>query len=135
MISELIIYSDGGSRGNPGPAAGAYVIKDTEGRVIDEAGVYLGVTTNNVAEYKALLAALEKAERLGTKKVNCFLDSELVVKQLNGQYRIKEEKMRQLFGQISKITKNFQGVTFHHVPRSQNKRADELVNQILDAQR
>ena len=134
MTKELVIFSDGGSRGNPGPAAGAYVIKDPHGLVVEESGVFLGVTTNNVAEYRALLAGLEKAVKLRPQKVDCFLDSELVVKQLNGQYRIKDEKMRQLFGEISKITKYFKNVSFNHVPLSQNKRADELVNRTLDAQ-
>lgn len=132
MTKEFIIYSDGGSRGNPGPAAAAYVIRNARGLTLAESGVYLGLATNNVAEYQALIQALERAAQLGGQKVRCFLDSELVVKQLNGQYRVKEEKMGRLFGELSKIIKNFQKVSFHHVPRTQNRRADQLVNRTLD---
>lgn len=132
MIGVLLIHSDGGARGNPGPAAGAFVIKNPAGQTLFEAGRFLGITTNNVAEYQALLEALNKARELGAEGVECFLDSQLVVRQLNGQYKIKDPKMQTLFRKITKAAQVFQKVSFTHVEREKNGRADELVNQTLD---
>lgn len=132
MSKNLFIYSDGGSRGNPGPAAAAFVIKNDLGVVIAEGHQFLGVTTNNVAEYLALISALNRALKLGAKKASCFLDSELVVRQLNGEYKVKEEKMRRLFGSLTRLLRGFEEVSFKYVPRSQNQRADALVNRALD---
>lgn len=133
-MEELIIYSDGGSRGNPGPAAIGFVLQDKNGKTVYEGCHFLGLSTNNVAEYQALTAALKKAKELSAKKVSCFLDSELVVRQLNGQYKIKDEKMRQSFLKLSSLIKEFEKISFTAVPRDRNKRADELVNRSLDEQ-
>ncbi len=129
---KLIINTDGGARGNPGPAA--------IGAVVDghEYGEYIGKTTNNVAEYKAVIFALKKAKALlGGKKaeaaeVEIRADSELLVKQLTGQYKIKEESLKPLFIDVWNLKQDFKSITFKHVPREENKKADALVNRALD---
>lgn len=133
MIEVLHIHSDGGSRGNPGPAAGAFVIQNPAGQTLVESGDFLGVTTNNVAEYQALLRALNKAREIGAERVECFLDSQLVVRQLNGQYKIKDPKMQALFKEIARAARVFKKISFTHVEREKNSQADELVNRTLDA--
>ena len=129
---KLVINTDGGSRGNPGnPAIGVVV----DGR---EYGEYIGKTTNNVAEYKAVIFALKKAKALlGSKKaaeteVEIRADSELLVKQMNGEYKIKNEELQPLFFEIWNSKQDFKSVAFKHVPREENKDADRLVNQALD---
>lgn len=128
---NLTAYTDGGSRGNPGPAAIGAVIEDENSKIY-EYGEFIGHTTNNEAEYKALILALTKAKALKAKKINCLLDSELVVKHLNHQYRIKEEKIIPLFIKVWNLMLDFEKVTFTHIPREKNKKADALVNKILD---
>lgn len=130
---KLVIYTDGGARGNPGPAALGVVIGDKE------YSEYLGEMTNNKAEYLALVFALKKAKALlGGKKASeaeleFRMDSELIVRQLNGIYKIKEPDLQPLFIEVWNLRLDFKKVIFHHIPREQNKRADRLVNQALDA--
>lgn len=131
MHDTLVIYSDGGSRGNPGPAAIGAVLYANNAK-IGECGEFIGHATNNEAEYKALILGLLKAKSLKTKTVNCLLDSELVVKHLNHQYRIKDEKIIPLFIKIWNLALDFEKVLFTHIPREKNKEADTLVNKILD---
>jgi len=134
MTDKLVIYTDGGARGNPGPAAIGFVIYDTSGKEIKKFGHYLGVTTNNQAEYRALIAALEDAHKLGAEKVVCHLDSELVVKQLQGKYKVREEGLKPLASEAIRLSAKFTQVDFVHVPREKNKLADQLVNEVLDKQ-
>jgi len=127
------IYTDGGARGNPGPAAGAGVIIDAQGEVLAEVTDYLGVTTNNVAEYRALILALSRALELGCSRVAIKMDSELVVKQLAGTYRVKDAKMVPLHAEARRLLSRFASQTVEHVSRSENRHADKLVNAVLDA--
>ncbi len=128
------IHIDGASRGNPGDAAYAIVIEAPGRGAVEESGL-LGKQTNNVAEYTALLKALEKAKQLGLQHVRIHSDSELLVKQMNGEYRVKNEDLKSLFQEASQLKRAFDSVTFTHVRREQNKRADELCNIVLDAQK
>ncbi len=132
----LHLFSDGGSRGNPGQAAIAYIIEDpVKGEVIEERGETIGVQTNNVAEYRALIAGLQAAKKLHPNRLICHLDSELVVKQLNGQYRVKMPMLQQYVDEINDLALEFPDVVFTHVPREDNYRADKLVNEALDRER
>jgi ribonuclease HI len=135
-MKKLITFTDGGSRNNPGPAACGAVIQDGTGNLLATHSCFLGVATNNQAEYGALVLALTEAHKLlgGGGEVTCYLDSELVVKQLNREYRVKDEKMKGLFAQVNALTAKFDKVTFVHVPREKNKLADKLVNEELDRQ-
>ncbi len=128
----LTTYSDGGARGNPGPAAIGVVVVDGKGSVVREFGRCIGEATNNQAEYQALLAALTVAGELGASEVNCRLDSELVVKQMRQEYRVKDAGLQPLFLQVWNQSQKFFKVNFTHVPREQNTRADALLNQALD---
>jgi ribonuclease HI len=128
---NLTIHIDGAARGNPGPAAYAYVIAEDGKPVIEENGC-LGDTTNNIAEYTALLRALERAAQLGAKRLLIHSDSELLVKQMNGQYKVKNEGLLPLFLQAKHMSRQFDLVTIRHVPRAQNSRADQLCNDALD---
>jgi ribonuclease HI len=132
----LRIHTDGASRGNPGAAAFAYVIERDDETLVEEAGC-LGEMTNNQAEYTALVRALEHALELGTEhSLLIHSDSELLVKQMNGEYRVKNEELRDLFKQARELVGQFQGrVTIRHVRRGLNKRADELCNEALDGKR
>lgn len=132
---KLITYTDGGARGNPGPAALGVVIKDSTGKTIASYGQYLGKQTNNFAEYSALISALQKAKELGATEVECVMDSELVTKQMNRQYKVKEPTLQKLFIQAFNISSQFQKVTFRHTFREQNKEADSWVNKALDEHR
>ena len=129
---KITIYSDGGARGNPGPAGIGAVLKNKDGEVLAEISEYIGETTNNQAEYKAILAALEKAVKLGATELECFLDSELVVKQLNGEYRVKNKDLAPLFVKIYNLTHSFKKVKFKHIRRELNKEADKLANEAMD---
>jgi ribonuclease HI len=131
--SDAIIYTDGGSRGNPGPSASGYVIMDAQQRVIVSGGEYLGITTNNQAEYQAVRLGLEKAIELGLKKVDFRLDSMLVVNQMNGIYAIKNRDLWPINERIRELMSHFETVTFRHVPREHNQLADGEVNRTLDA--
>ncbi len=131
---KLVTFTDGGARGNPGPAASGVVVKNEAGEVIANFGKYLGTQTNNVAEYTALLLALEKAKVLGADEVDCFLDSELVVKQMRREYKVKEPTLQQLWLKIYNLSTTFKKVTFTHVRREQNAAADAEVNKTLDTE-
>lgn len=127
------LFTDGGARGNPGPAAAGGLIIGADGNVVAEVSEYLGVTTNNVAEYRALALTLRKAKDLGCDPITIHMDSELIVKQLNGLYKVKDPKMLELYGQVRSLLRQFSDWKVTHVPRTQNERADELVNSVLDA--
>jgi ribonuclease HI len=129
---KLKILTDGGARGNPGPAGIGAVIFDEKGNVIAEISEYIGETTNNQAEYKALIAGLIKAKELGARELEVFLDSELVVKQLNREYRVKDKDLASLFMQVYNISLGFKKIVFKHIFREKNELADKLVNQALD---
>ncbi len=135
---KIIIYTDGGSRGNPGEAAIGVVFKNERGEVLKQFGERLGVATNNVAEYTAVLAGLQKAkqtfgkEKVKSMTIECRMDSELVVRQLNGQYKIENADLQPLFLKIWNLRLDFGSVTFRHVPREENADADRMVNQALD---
>ncbi len=131
-ISEAKLYTDGGARGNPGQAACAFVICNLNDNVVKKSGFYAGVTTNNQAEYQALKAGLEEAGKLGIKKLQVFMDSELVVKQLNGHYKVKHRELLPLFQDVKVLSDSFESVSFTHVPRELNKDADAEVNRVLD---
>ncbi len=131
-ISSAIIYSDGGSRGNPGPSASGFVIMNETGEVVMEGGAYLGVTTNNVAEYQAVYLGLERAQELGVRVVDFRMDSQLVANQMNGIYKIKHPDLAIINNRIKELTQQFERVTFSHVRREYNKLADGVVNKILD---
>jgi ribonuclease HI len=127
-----VIHIDGASRGNPGDAAYAVVINTPGREPVEEFGA-LGKETNNVAEYTALVRALERAKVLGLRRLHIHSDSELLVKQMSGEYRVKNEDLKWLSDEARGLMKEFQSVRLTHVPREQNKRADELCNQALDA--
>ncbi len=129
---KLIIYTDGGARGNPGPAGIGAVIYDENNNLVREISEYIGETTNNQAEYRAVIAALEKACDLNAKELIFYLDSELVVKQLNGEYRVKNKDLAPLFVRIHNLKLNFSKVQFFHIPREKNKEADKLVNKAIN---
>lgn len=129
---KLITFTDGGSRGNPGPSGIGAVVATPSGEVLEEISRYIGNTTNNQAEYQALVAALEACVKRGATEVNCFLDSELVVKQMNREYRVKDPGLAKLAVQIHNLVVKIGRVTFTHVYREKNKHADRLVNQAID---
>ncbi|MBV8152778.1 MAG: ribonuclease HI family protein [Candidatus Eremiobacteraeota bacterium] len=131
---EATLFADGGSRGNPGPAASGAVLVDSGGEVIEEVGEYLGTATNNVAEWTALLLGLEAASARGLRRIAVRLDSELVVRQLKGEYRVKHADLQPLHRRALALLRRFDHVDVRHVPRKQNALADKLVNQVLDAQ-
>lgn len=132
MSRIIILKTDGGARGNPGPAAIGVVLEDEQKKVIKEFGRYIGETTNNQAEYQALLAGLTEAYKLGAEEINCYLDSELVVKQLKREYKVKDKELAPLFIKVWNLSQNFKKISYHHIPREQNKHADMLVNKALD---
>lgn len=127
------MFADGGARGNPGPAAGGAVLFDEDGKKIAEVGKYLGTATNNQAEYTGIIIGLEKAHELGIDALDVCLDSELAVKQLNGEYRVKNPELQKLFVQVWNLQHHFRTVTFSHVRRAFNKDADAMVNKTIDA--
>lgn len=138
MIEKAIMYADGGARGNPGPAAGAAVLfavdeGNTPGERIGEAAEYLGTATNNVAEYTGIIVGLREALAIGIEELDVRLDSELAVKQLNGQYRVKNPALARLFVDVHNLRSQFRRITFAHVRREFNKEADALVNSTIDA--
>jgi tryptophan 2,3-dioxygenase/ribonuclease HI len=129
---HLVVHVDGGARGNPGPAAVAAVLSTPDGEVVDEVAVALGRTTNNVAEYRALLLGLERARALGATEVAVVNDSELVAKQINGEYRVRNEELAALHTDAQRALEGFAKWSIRSVPRAQNAAADALVNQVLD---
>lgn len=130
----LHIYTDGGARGNPGPAATGIVIKNEAGETIEAFGNYLGSQTNNVAEYTALIEALKHAKTLGATSVHCYCDSKLVVEQLNRNWKVKEPTLQTLFLQAWNILVTFNDWKITHIRRELNTEADAEVNKVLDAQ-
>lgn len=129
---KLTIYTDGGSRGNPGPAATGIIIKDETGKTVSAYGEFLGTQTNNYAEYKAIISALKKAKSLGATEVACFADSKLVVEQLNQNWKVREPSIQKLFVEAYNASQQFKKITYKHVLREKNKEADAEVNKILD---
>lgn len=129
---RVIVRADGASRGNPGPAAIGAIIEDGRGRVLASISRRIGRTTNNQAEYRALITALERAAELGARRVDVRLDSELVVKQIKGSYRVKTASLRPLYLRADGLLKGFHGFTIRHVPREQNAEADRLANAALE---
>jgi ribonuclease HI len=130
-MQKLVINSDGGSRGNPGPAAIGVVFSNEAGDILAKFKECIGEATNNIAEYRALILALTKAKDFETNEIECRLDSELVVRQLTGHYKVKDAKMKELFDQVQELI-FFKPVKFVHVRREFNKLADALVNEALD---
>jgi ribonuclease HI len=127
------LFTDGGSRGNPGPAAFAYVLETDDGTVLAAHGERIGVATNNVAEYSGLIAGLRKAIELQVPEVEVISDSELLVKQMRGEYRVKNETLRTLSLEAARAARHLDKVEYRHVPRAENELADRLVNEALDA--
>jgi len=123
---------DGGSRGNPGPAAYGVVVRDPRGEIVARLKKYIGKNTNNVAEYFGLIAALDYAQNHGIRALRVERDSELMVKQMRGQYKVKSEELKPLFERAKKMSQTFEAFRINHVYREQNKEADALVNQALD---
>jgi formyltetrahydrofolate-dependent phosphoribosylglycinamide formyltransferase len=135
LVEAITIYTDGGSRGNPGPAAGAFIICDPAGKQICAEAKFLPKATNNIAEYTALAEALRKAATLDAKKIKIFSDSELMVKQINGEYKVKNENLRELYNQCLDLLAEIKSWQITHIPREKNKLADKLVNRAIDAGR
>ena len=134
MEIEATLFADGGSRGNPGPAASGAVLVDPGGEVIEERGEFLGTATNNVAEWTALEIGLQAALERGIERLSVRMDSELVVKQLSGEYRVKHPGLQPLYRRVRALLAKFQSVDVKHVRRKDNALADAVVNQVLDAQ-
>jgi ribonuclease HI len=131
--SRVVLHVDGGARGNPGPAAIGVVVCDPDGNVIDELAERIGVATNNVAEYRAVLRGLERARELGASEVEIVGDSQLVARQLSGAYKVKHAAMKPLHQQAIAALRGFERWAVRTVPRAENARADALVNAALDA--
>lgn len=129
-----MVFSDGGARGNPGPAAAAFLILSENQQVLTANARYIGSRTNNQAEYEALIAALEFAATVNAEEVTCHLDSELVTKQLTGEYRVRNSELRKLWSKVQELKSRFKKVSFVNVPRTnlQIQRVDALVNEVLD---
>ncbi|MCW4007673.1 MAG: ribonuclease HI family protein [Candidatus Bathyarchaeota archaeon] len=130
----MLLFSDGGARGNPGPAASAFIAMSENGQILTANSRYIGIRTNNQAEYEALIAALQFAAAAHAEEVVCHLDSELVVKQLTGEYSVKNSELRKLWSTARELSRCFKKVSFINVPRTnvQIQRADALVNKTLD---
>ena len=129
---EATLFADGGSRGNPGPAASGAVLVDPQGQILDEVGRFLGIATNNVAEWTALCIGLERAIQRGIKRLAVRMDSELVVKQMRGEYRVKHVDLQPLHRRAQSLLRQFEYVEIEHVRRKYNALADRLVNEVLD---
>jgi ribonuclease HI len=125
---KATLFTDGGARGNPGPAAAAYVLEAEDGTVLDARGDPIGIATNNVAEYRALVAGLAKAVELGVGELEVVSDSELLVKQMNGEYRVKNAALRELSLEAARLARKLERVRYRAVRRAQNELADRLVN-------
>src|ERR1044071_2692432 len=137
-MDHVVTFTDGAARGNPGPAGIGVLLFNREGEKILEDHRYLGETTNNEAEYRALLLALDHALKMTHHKVECFMDSELVVRQLNGQYAVKSEKLAGFFDEVKRRVEKFESITFTHVPREHpnlrlaDKLADKAIDEVAD---
>ncbi len=126
------VFVDGASRGNPGPAGIGFVVLDAEGNVVERQGRYVGFATNNQAEYLALIEALKACHRIGATRIEVFSDSELLVKQMNGEYAVRNPQLRRLHGVVEKLESLFERVTYSHVSRELNADADALANNAID---
>ena len=133
-MNYIHLYTDGGARGNPGPAGIGCIAYDGESTLFT-ISAYIGETTNNQAEYRALLKGVEKLISLSVKNVECFLDSQLIVNQLNGLYKVRNLDLKPLYDKIIKLTSKFNSISFTHIERSKNKEPDKLVNIALDKQK
>jgi ribonuclease HI len=131
-LDKVVVHVDGGSRGNPGPAAAAAVATTPDGDELTERSAYIGETTNNVAEYRAVLLGLELARELGAREVEVVNDSELVARQIGGEYKVKHAGLKPLFLEVMKALRGFERWSVRSVRRESNERADELVNEALD---
>ncbi len=131
-IKELIIFTDGGSRGNPGPSAVGAVLFNKEGDIVEKISEYIGTATNNVAEYMAVIYGLQEAVYYGAEKVVLKLDSQLVARQLRGEYRVKDKHLKKFFGLAVNLLRGIKSVDIKEIPREKNKEADFLVNKALD---
>jgi ribonuclease HI len=130
---ELTLYADGGSRGNPGPSASGYAIVGRDNEMLVKRGIYLGITTNNQAEYTALKLGLEELQKMGARRTRVYMDSLLVVNQMRGIFKIKNRDLWPIHDAVQKLSETFDRITFTHIPRSMNKLADAAVNEALDA--
>lgn len=133
MLITHSLYTDGGSRGNPGPAAYGCALYDEAGILVDIDAAFLGNKTNNYAEYQGIICGLKLAQKLGVTDIVCYLDSELIVKQVNGEYKVKHENIKPLYKELMTLVEKFNSFAFSHVYREKNKVADKLVNLILDS--
>jgi ribonuclease HI len=133
LSKRLVVNVDGGARGNPGPAAIAAVVATPEGEILEEHSETIGQATNNVAEYRALLLGIERARALGAREVELVGDSELIVRQVRGEYRVKDAALRELHARIGEALDGLERWSIRHVRREENERADRLVNEALDA--
>lgn len=134
-LTEVKLYADGGSRGNPGPSSLGYVILDMNDHIVVKKGTYLGITTNNQAEYQALKAGMEEASRMRVQKLHVYMDSLLVINQMLGKFKVKNRDLWPLYTAIKELSTTFKQVSYTHVPRALNKLADGAVNEALDAER
>jgi ribonuclease HI len=132
LNERLVVHVDGGSRGNPGPAAVAAVLTEPDGTLVEEQAETIGHATNNVAEYRALLLGIERAAALGARELELVGDSELIVRQVRGEYRVKDAALRELHRQVAAALRNFDRWSIRNVPREENEHADRLVNEALD---
>jgi ribonuclease HI len=132
MAESWVLNSDGGARGNPGPGGAGIVLRRSDGSVAARGGAFLGSATNNVAEYEALLWGLRAAAALGAKRLVVKADSELVVRQMRGEYRVKNEGLKPLFLQAQALRRRFESIEFVHVRRAENADADALANEAMD---
>ena len=130
-IEKVEIYADGASRGNPGPSAIGATIKDEQGKLLASISRSIGITTNNQAEYRAIIAALQEAVGLGARQVDIKLDSQLLVRQINGRYRVRNAALKPLYQQVKQLTDQLESFNIAHVPRQQNREADRLANMAL----
>jgi ribonuclease HI/pterin-4a-carbinolamine dehydratase len=131
-VEQVKMYADGGSRGNPGPSASGFVVLTMDDEVLSDQGVYLGITTNNQAEYTALKLGLEEAQKLGAREVDVYMDSLLVINQMKGIFKVRNRDLWPIHDAINKLVAQFKHVKFQHVPRELNKLADAAVNRALD---
>lgn len=129
---KLIIYTDGGARGNPGPSGLGVVIYNQDKQLLKKYSKFLNQGTNNQAEYQALILGLEKAKILKASEVDCYLDSKLIVEQINGNYKVKNPVLGPLFIRVWNLSQSFKKVNFYHIPREKNQEADQLVNKAMD---
>jgi ribonuclease HI len=132
-MEKLVVNVDGGARGNPGEAAIGVVVRSPAGEVLEQRGERIGETTNNVAEYRALLAGIERAAELGASELELVGDSELIVRQVKGEYKVKDATLRELHADVERALRPFEAWSIRHVRREQNAEADRLVNEALDA--